>query len=61
MKAIRRLLTGKYDGAKASEGGENTSSRWGRCLIEPPAGLDGIIVHVRECWRYATEAIVPGT
>jgi len=55
------FLAGKYDGARASEVTENKSSRRGRCLIEPPARFDGISVHISECSRYVTEAIVPGT
>jgi len=55
------LLAGKYDGARASKVTENKSSRRGRCLIEPPARFDGISVHIRECSRYVTEAIVSGT
>lgn len=59
VKAIRHFSRESMTGA--SEVRENKSSWRGRCLIEPPAGLDAIIVHVRECSRYATEAIVPGT
>lgn len=59
IATLAALITGKYDGASAKL--ERINPRRRRCLIEPPADLEGIIVHVRKCWRYRTGAIVPGT
>lgn len=56
----RRLSPGSMM-ARARAKLERINPRRRRCLIEPPAGLEGIIVHVRECSRYGTGAIVPGT
>lgn len=58
----RRLSLGSMMAfARAGAKLERINPRRRRCLIEPPAGLEGIIVHVRECSRYGTGAIVPGT